>query len=168
MATDESDLVALLHRLDDPEWLEWPSDYSNSKAAASLKRLASGLESAFDTRCPAEGNNQDSSEYGRVEIPAPATVRGTRIIVCVSKFEPLALVTAENPGAYLGLDEAQALGDLDGKDLAKVQRAVHDAGFVAVPEELLDRRYDGQSRLFRLGREPHGQPSWWDRFFGFF
>jgi hypothetical protein len=85
----------------------------------------------------------------------------------VSKFEPLALVTADNPGAYLGLDEAQALGDLDGRDLATVQRAVDDAGFVAVPEELLNRRYDGPSRLPRRG-EPHWQPSWWDRFFGFF
>jgi hypothetical protein len=165
---DESGLMALLRRLDDPEWLEWPSDYSNSKAAAFMRRLASDLESAFGTHCPAEGDSQDSSEYGRVEIPAEMTVCGTRIIVCLSKFHPLALVTADNPGAYLGLDEAQSLGDLDGRDLATVQRAVQDAGYVAVAEEFLNRRYDGPSRLPRFGREPHWQPSWWDRFFGYF
>jgi hypothetical protein len=167
VATNESDLVALLRRLDDPEWLERPSDYSDSKAAASLKRLATGLENALGTHCPVEGDNQDSSEYGRVEIPATATVRGMRIVVCVSKFEPLALVTADNPGAYLDLDEAQALGDLDGGDLATVQRAVHDAGFVAMPEELLNRRYDGPSRLPSWSGEQR-PPSWWDRFFGYF
>ncbi|WP_199486607.1 hypothetical protein [Actinomadura logoneensis] len=168
MAKDETDLMALLRQLDDPEWLEWPSDYSHGKAAASLKSLASRLEKAFGTHCPVEGNNQDSSEYGRVEVPATATVCGTKITVCVSKFEPLALVTADNPGAYLGLGEAQALGDLDGRDLATVQRAVHDAGFIAMPEELLNHRYDGPSRLPRLSGEPHRPPSWWDRFFGFF
>jgi hypothetical protein len=164
---DESDLMALLRRLDDPEWLEWPADYSNSKAAASLKRLVSGLESVFGARCPAEGDGQDTSEYGRVEIPAPATVCGTRIVVCLSKFEPLALVAADNPGAYLGLDEAQALGDLDGGDLGSVHRVVQDAGYVAVPEDLLNRRYDGPW-LPSLSRGTGRQPSWWDRFFGYF
>ncbi len=159
--------MALLRRLDAPGWLEWPSDYSKRKATASLRRLASGLESAFGTRCPAEGDNEDTSEYGRVEVPASATVCGTRIIVCLSKFQPLALVTAENPGAYLGLDEARALGDLDGGDLATVRRVVHDAGLVAVPEELLNRRYDGPSRHPRFDRGPDWQPSWCDRFFGY-
>lgn len=168
VAEDETELMALLRRLDDPEWLEWPSDYSNSKAAASMKRLVSGLESAFGTQCPSEGDNQDSSEYGRVEIPATATVCGARIIVCLSKFEPLALVAADNPGAYLGLDDAQALGDLDAGDLARVQRAVQDAGYVVVPEEILNRRYDGPSRLDWASYEPHRGPSWWDRFFGTF
>jgi hypothetical protein len=46
----------------------------------------------------------------------------TRIIVCLSKFEPLAMNAADNPGAYLGLDDAQALGDLDNRDLARVPR----------------------------------------------
>jgi hypothetical protein len=139
---DESDLVALLRRLDDPEWLERPSDYSNSKAAASLKRLVSGLESAFGAHCPAEGNSfQDGSEYGRVEIPATATVYGTRIIVCLSKFAPLALVAADNPGAYLGLDDAQALGDLDSRDRATVcQRP-----------DACRRWWPGKSPRFRVG-----------------
>jgi hypothetical protein len=49
-----------------------------------------------------------------------------------------------------------------------VQRAVQDAGYVAVPEELLNRRYNGPGRLAWLSREPHRQPSWLDRFFGYF
>ncbi|MFE5893989.1 hypothetical protein ACFQ6E_34285 [Streptomyces sp. NPDC056462] len=54
---------------------------------------------------------QDSSEYGRVTVPADASVCGTRIVVCVSKFGSLALVCADNPGAFLGTGEVQAEGE---------------------------------------------------------
>lgn len=57
---DESGLMALLRRLDDSEWLEWPSEYSSSEAAASLRRLVSDLENALGTRCSVEGDGQSS------------------------------------------------------------------------------------------------------------
>lgn len=58
----------------------------------------------------AEQDTQDSSEYGRATVPAEATACGTRIVVCVSKFGSLALVCAENPGAFLGTQDAQDEG----------------------------------------------------------
>ncbi|MFB7420217.1 hypothetical protein ACFC18_43095 [Streptomyces sp. NPDC056121] len=71
---------------------------------------------------------------------------------------------ADNPGAFLGTKEAQAEGELDGVDVAKVNRALVELGYVVVAEELLESYYDGPSRL-----PSHVQrPTWWTRFFGFF
>lgn len=154
----------LLRELDDPEWLEWPRHYSRSQTAVLFSGLVARLEGVFATRCIAEQDAQDSSEYGRVVVPAEATVCGTRIVVCVSKFGSLALVCAENPGAFLGTEDAQAEGELDAADLAKVNRVLVDLGYAVVPEELLERDYDGPSKLpWHVQR-----PSWWHRFFGIF
>ncbi|MEV6393421.1 hypothetical protein AB0M39_01295 [Streptomyces sp. NPDC051907] len=160
----EADLLTLLRGLDDPTWLERPRDYNRSETAVLFDRLVARLEGDFTARCVAEPDTQDSSEYGRVVVPAEATVCGTRIVVCVSKFGSLALVCADNPGAFLGTGEARAEGELDAADLAKVNRALADLGYTVVAEELLERDYDGPSRLPR-----HIQrPSWWHRFFGYF
>jgi hypothetical protein len=160
----EADLVALLRELDDPEWLEWPRDYDRGAAGALFGDLVSRLEDDFATRCATERDTQDSSEYGRVTVPADATVCGTRIVVCVSKFGSLALVCADNPGAFVGTGEAQAEGELDAADLSRVNRALAHLGYAIVPEELLECDYDGPSRL-----PGHVQrPSWWHRFFGSF
>jgi hypothetical protein len=164
MTESGADLLALLRGLDDPEWLEWPQYYNRAEAAALFSGLVSRLEGDFAARCTAEEDTQDSSEYGRVVVPADATVCGTRIVVCVSKFGSLALVCADNPGAFLGTEDAQAEGALDGVDLAKVNRALVELGYAVVAEEVLERDYDGPSRL-----PSHVQrPSWWHRFFGIF
>ncbi|WP_367139027.1 MULTISPECIES: hypothetical protein [Streptomyces] len=132
--------------------------------AALFGDLVARLEGDFTACCAAERDIQDSSEYGRVVVPAEATMCGTRIVVCVSKFGSLALVCAENPGAFLGTEDAQAEGELDAADLAKVNRALADLGYVVLSEELLEHDYDGPNQL-----PSHVQrPSWWHRFFGTF
>lgn len=166
MTDIDADLMALLRRLDDPEWLEWPQGYSSSEAGALFGRLLAVLNVDFQTRCTAELTG-DSSEYGRIHVPAEATKCGTRIVVEVSKFRPLAMVSADNPGAFLGTAEAQQEGELDAGDLAKVEQALTGAGYVTVPEELLQQRYDGPARLPWHTSHPH-QATWWDRFFGSF
>jgi hypothetical protein len=161
---NEADLLALLRELDDPEWLEWPRSYDRTAAADRLVRLTARLEAAFAVSCVNERDAQDSSEYGRVVVPAHVTNCATRIVVCVSKFGSLAVICAENPGAFLGAADASAEGALDPADLAKVDRAVTDVGYTVIPEELLESDYDGPSRLpWHVKR-----PSWSDRFFGTF
>lgn len=118
------------------------------------------LEGDFAAPCGNERDTQDISEYGRVTVPADATVRGTRIVLCVSKFGSLALVCADNPGAFLGTGEAQAESELDAADLDRVNRALSDLGYAIVHEELLERDYAGPSRLYVQ------HPTWWHRFFG--
>ncbi|KAB7846879.1 hypothetical protein [Streptomyces mobaraensis] len=164
MTETEAYLVKLLRQLDDPECLEWPRDYNRDEMATAFGRLVSRLEDDFATCCVVEQEVQDSSEYGRLIVPAEATVCGTRLVVCVSKFGSLALVSAENPGAFLGTADARQEGELDADDLAKTDRALNDLGYVVVPEEVLTLDYDGPSRFPSYVR----RPSWWDRYFGSF
>ncbi|MFD7984571.1 hypothetical protein ACFV4M_14510 [Kitasatospora indigofera] len=164
MNGNEADLRALLRELDDPQWLERPQHYDRGGIAARFGDLVARLEGEFAAPCTAEQDTQDSSEFGRVTVPGDATVCGTRIVVCVSKFGSLALVCADNPGAFLGTDEARAEGELDDADLAKVDGVLAELGYAVVPEELLESDYDGPSRL-----PAHVQwPTWWHRFFGIF
>ncbi|WP_406123558.1 hypothetical protein [Streptomyces sp. NBC_00989] len=161
----DAHLMEMLRGLDDPQWPEFPADYSGVEAAASFSRLAAQIGSHFSTRCEIDRDIQDSAQYGRIEVPGEATVCGTRIVVLVSKFKPLAMVAADNPGAFLGTDEACAEGELDASDLGKIEKALAGSKYVAIPEELLTNRYDGATRLRFHGS---GEPSWWDRFFGSF
>ncbi len=164
MTENEANLPELLRELDHPEWLEWPRHYNRAEVAALFGRLVARLEEVFAARCTAEQDTQDASEYGRVVVPGDATLCGTRIVVCVSKFGSLALVCADNPGAFLGTGDARAEGELDGADLAKVDRTLAELGYVVVAEEILELDYDGPSRL-----PSHiGRPSWWDRYFSIF
>lgn len=74
--------------------------YNRSEAAVLCGALAKGLEGGFAAGCTAERDTQDSGEYGRVVVPAEATVCETRIVVCLSKFDSLALICPDNPGAF--------------------------------------------------------------------
>ncbi|AWN25021.1 hypothetical protein Sliba_00010 [Streptomyces nigrescens] len=161
----DANLMELLHRLDDPECPETPADYNAADAAASFSRLAVQVGSRFSTPCGIDRDIQDSAQYGRIEVPGEATVCGTRIVALVSKFKPLAMVAADNPGAFLGTDEAQAEGELDANDLEKVEQVLAESGYITIPEELLERSYGGPTLLRFHGS---GEPSWWDRFFGSF
>ncbi len=158
-------LIELLQYLDDPESPEAPADYSLTKAAASFDRLALQIESCFSVICKTDRRIQDSAQYGRIEVPARATICGTRIVALVSKFSPLAMVAADNPGAFLGTDEARAEGELDVIDLDKTEQVLAQSGYLSIPEEILTQRYDGPTLLQFHGS---GEPSWWDRFFGTF
>uniref|UniRef100_A8M7H2 Uncharacterized protein n=2 Tax=Salinispora arenicola TaxID=168697 RepID=A8M7H2_SALAI len=158
-------LMEMLHYLDDPESPEVPADYSLTRAATSFDRLALQIESRFSVICKIDRRIQDSAQYGRIEVPATATICGTRIVVLVSKFSPLVMVAADNPGAFFGTDEARAEGRLDVIDLDKVEQVIAQSGYVSIPEEILTVRYDGPTLLQFHGS---GEPSWWDRFFGTF
>ncbi|WP_329112326.1 hypothetical protein [Streptomyces sp. NBC_01353] len=82
----------------------------------------------------------------------------------MSKFGSLALVSADNPGAFLGTADAQAAGELDAADLVKVHGTLVDLGYAIVPEELMECDHAGPSRLPRHVE----RPTWWHRFFGSF
>ncbi|WP_405191715.1 hypothetical protein OG473_39285 [Streptomyces anulatus] len=162
MVMSETELLALLRELDDPERLERPLNYDRAAVALAFGGLVGRLEAHFGVKCEFEQDTQDSSEYGRVRVPAEATVCGTRIVVCVSKFGSLAEICADNPGAFLGTEDAREEGALDPGDLATVERALAQSGYVSVPEELLESDYEGPTAPECF----EGRPTWWARFFG--
>ncbi|MEU2575939.1 hypothetical protein ACIP3B_26440 [Streptomyces anulatus] len=162
MTMSETELLALLRELDDPERPEWPLHYEPSASRLALRGLVRRLETDFGAPCEYEHDAQDTSEFGRVRVPAEATVCGTRIVICVSKFGSLAEVCADNPGAFLGTEDAREQGALDPADLAIVERALEELGYVSVPEELLESHYEGPSALEHYD----ARPTWWTRFFG--
>ncbi|WP_063761444.1 hypothetical protein [Streptomyces exfoliatus] len=109
MAKSKMELLALLREVDAPERLE-RSLHQTAPRPASSSGARCRLEADFGASCESERDTQDSSEYGRVHVPADATVCGTRIVVCVNKFGSLAEVCADDPGAFLGTDEAREEG----------------------------------------------------------
>ncbi|MER5307252.1 hypothetical protein ABT034_05615 [Streptomyces sp. NPDC002773] len=158
----ETELLALLRELDDPDRLEQPLQYDRAVTGLAFSGLVRRLEADFGAPCESERDTQDSSEYGRIHVPADATICGTRSVVCVSKFGSLAEVCADNPGAFLGTDDAREEGALDPADLATVEQALTGLGYVNVPEELLESDYEGPSALEHFAV----RPTWWTRFFG--
>lgn len=161
----DANLMVVLRRLDDPDGFECPAGYRRAELAATLSSLVADIDSRFATSCPVEQDIQDSAQYGRIEVPGAVTICGTRIVVLMSKFAPLTMVAADNPGAFLGTDDACAEGELDLRDLDKIRQALVGSGCLVVPEELLTNRYDGVAHLRFHGS---GEPYWWDRFFGSF
>lgn len=106
MVMSETELLALLRELDDPERLERPLDYDRAASTLAFGGLVDRPEADFGVQC----------EYGRVRVPAEATVCGTQIVICVSKFGSLAETCADNPGVFLGTEDAQEERELDPGD----------------------------------------------------
>ncbi|MFJ7779672.1 hypothetical protein [Streptomyces yangpuensis] len=59
------------------------------------------------------------------------------------EFGFLVEVCADEPGAFLGAGEADEEGAPDLGDLATVERAPAELGYVSVPEELRESGYEG-------------------------
>ncbi|MFP8942846.1 hypothetical protein ACLIYM_15630 [Streptomyces fenghuangensis] len=165
MTYSDADLIALLHRLDDPVLVERPPGYDHAATRALFEQLVARLAADFSTRCTADRQVQDASLHARVEVPAGATACGERIVVSVSNFGSMAVVAAENPGVYSDTDEAVEAGALDANDLRRAERALTDLGYVPIPERLLTRPYDGLSPLATY--RPGHRIDWWDRYFDY-
>ncbi|RAJ76963.1 hypothetical protein K377_06132 [Streptomyces sp. PsTaAH-137] len=76
-----TELLALMCRLDDPERLKQPPPYDRAATNLAFAGPVRRVEADFGTPCDYERDTQDSSEYGRVQVPADATICGTRIVV---------------------------------------------------------------------------------------
>jgi hypothetical protein len=164
MKDDEQELRDLLHQYDEAGGLEHPPRYDHRETRTAFNALVDRLDADFSTSCEADRHVQDASLHGRIEIPVEAVGGAAQIVVSVSNFGSMAVISAENPGAYLDLAEALADGAITGQDLRTVRRALDELGYRVIPEELLTRPYDGSSGL---GYPPDRQWSWWIRFFDY-
>ena len=141
---NDDEVRALLRELDDPRHLEWPRCYRRRAARARFDSLVEALGRAFECSTDVDGNVQDAGLHGSIRIPAEATDSDENIIIAISNFGNLAAVTLGGQGAHSD-DELAVL--FDENDQVRVQAALDGLGYVAVPERLLDERYDGPSPL---------------------
>jgi hypothetical protein len=160
MLVNETELWQRLRALDDPDQLEFPADYHHRRARAQFERLVTRLDTDFGCRCNVDRDTQDATLHGRIEVPAPATAGGIRLVVSVSNFGGLAVISVENPGMWT---DAEAAELLHADDAGRIGAALAELGYTLIPEEPLSRTYDGV-----WGREVFGRAvTWWDRYFGY-
>ncbi|WP_225636643.1 hypothetical protein [Streptomyces solaniscabiei] len=72
----ETELLALLRELDDPERLEQPLHYDRAATGPAFSGLVRRLEVDFEAPCESERDTQDSSEYGRIHRRTPPPCYG--------------------------------------------------------------------------------------------
>jgi hypothetical protein len=156
MSADETELWRLLRSLDDPDRLEFPAGYRHRDARARFERLAHRLDNDFACRCRVDRDVQDAGLHGRVEVPADFTATGSPLVVSVSNFGGLAVVSVDNPGVWT---DAEAAELLHRDDARRVRATLEELGYTLIPEEPLWRAYDG---VFGPGRA-----TWWARYFAY-
>ena len=158
--------MALLRSLDWAEGADYPPGYDHAATRAHFEELVRKLDDAFACKCTADRGIQDSTRHADAEIPPQATRCGVQLTVSVSNFGGLAVVSAEWPGVYLDLDEAQALGAVHPADRSKVESVLLDLGYTIIPESLLNEPYDEVNPVF-LNRSSEYPATWWLRYFDY-
>ncbi|GAA2856422.1 hypothetical protein [Paenarthrobacter ilicis] len=161
MRIDSGDLWALLHQLDDPAHVEMPQGFDWEAARRQFDGLVFRLNAAFGSACGADRSVQDATYHAQVIVPAAATATGRNLVVRVSNFGGLAVLTLENPGAY-DQEEFDAL--VHESDIARISKSLDAENYILIPEEPLWRPYDGcvPARVFLPS-----EPSWWLRYFDY-
>ncbi|KAB1971839.1 hypothetical protein [Streptomyces triticiradicis] len=164
--------LALLHSLDQlpgPEHLEFPDGFDYPLAKAQANRLRDRLTHDFGRACRLDDQIQDASYYFKVHIPADATESGVPLVVRLSNFGNLAVVTTPRPDSHDDLDQAVQEGALTTANRRQIEAALNNLGYTLVPPRLLHRPYDGVTWLadeskgfFYAGYGPHqGRATWW-------
>lgn len=171
-AVEESGYLALLRALDEPgelrqaAGLEFPKNFDRAATQRRFERLAARLSDVFGSVMSAGmGPFPEASLFGELQIPADFTMtraKRTRIsfpvIVAVSNFGNLATCWPArgeiSPGAV-----TSATTPLHPIDRSRVEQVLNELGYVFVPEEVLEIRYDGPNQWVFGGQ---GE-TWFDR-----
>lgn len=153
----------MLTALDDPTHLEFPVDFNEAMARTEFQNLVQALEEKFVCRCVVDGDIEDASFLGSIEVPASATESGVSLVLRISNFGRLIVCAPEAFGSFTD-DEADGL--VQGRDASRIRGILRDIEYRLVPEEPLRKVYDGHSRL-RSHYPPRCPPSWFIRFFDY-
>jgi len=160
---DDQHSWAVLRQLDDPDHMEYPRGYDHGATRAKFDQLAARLDQRFDCACSVDRHVQDASHHGRIVIPAAVTDSRQHIVVTVSNFGNLAVVSLGRPGSY---DEKEERKLFQSTDRHRVEGELEALGYIIVSEHLLWTPYDGVSDL--VSYYPLDQhPSWWTRYFDY-
>lgn len=179
VTTERFDWPAMLLALDEPispsshqgpgqgDGLEVPRDFDYGAAKSRFDRLAARLSGAFGSVCD-HGQPQDSACFGSIWIPAEATrtrAKHTRepfaVEVLVSSFGGLATYRALNVtwGQVVPVHQ---------DDARRIEEALVGLGYLVVPMDVLDTRYDGPNGWV-FGSSPYEKTdaTWFIRYFDY-
>ncbi len=163
MPHDDAQLWQLLRSLDDPDHLEAPPNYHHRRVRDQFDQLARRIDADFDGHGSVDRHVQDASFHGRIEIPATATATGHKLVITISNFGGLAVLSIDNPGVWTDAETAELLHPDDAR---RISDTLTDLGYTLIPEEPLWETYDGVSDLARYCPDD-GPPSWWIRYFDY-
>lgn len=179
MTTEEFDWPGMLLALDEPvpprstpvpgqgDGLEVPRDFDYAATKSRFDQLAARLSEAFGIACD-HGQPQDSACFGSIWVPAEATrtrAKRTRepfaVEVLVSNFGGLATYRALNVGW------GQVV-PVHSDDARCIEEALVGLGYLVVPMDVLDTRYDGPNGWV-FGSSPYGKTdvTWLLRYFDY-
>lgn len=159
MLADDTQLWQLLRSLDDPDHLEFPAGYDHRRTRASFERLAQRLDTDFNCRCDVDRHGQDACLHGRIDIPAHATVARRPLVISISNFGGLAVLSVDNPGVWTDSEAAELLYPDDAR---RTHAALADLGYRLIPEDPLWHRYDGVCNPAVFAPR-----TWWIRYFDY-
>ncbi|GAA0798393.1 hypothetical protein [Spirilliplanes yamanashiensis] len=162
MPPTPAEVRRLLHALDDPDNLEFPASHHHRRARHAFGRLAQRLDADLGGRCRVDRDVQDASLHGRIEVPASVAATGRQLVISVSNFGGLAVLSVDNPGVWT---DAEAAALLHPGDARRVEAALADLGYTLIPEDPLWERYDGSCDPRVFGGSAG---TWWDRYFDYF
>lgn len=161
MPLDEQQTWALLRDLDEPGQWDFPHDYNGPAARARFIRLAVRLEQRFGCVCEVDRELRPARCHGRIIVPAAATGTPEDVVLTLSNFGNLAVVTLGSPGSY---DEDEERELFPAADRRRIEEELALLGYVSVSEHPLWTKYNGISGFEAL-YPPERPPSWWHRFF---
>ena len=161
MLLGDPQLSQLLHALDDPDNLEVPANYDHRRARARFEQLVQRLNAGFDCQTQVDRDVQDASLHGRVDIPATATATGRALVVNISNFGNLAVLSVDNPGVWT---DAEAADLLHPGDAERVHTTLADLGYTLIPEQPLREPYSG---VWEPGTFGPSRATWWIRYFDY-
>ncbi|GAA4615821.1 hypothetical protein GCM10023195_70030 [Actinoallomurus liliacearum] len=161
MFADDVELWDLLRSLDDSEHLESPAGYDHQRVRARFERLVQRLDGDFNCRCGVDRNVQDAALHGRIELPAHATATRRPLVMSISNFGDLAVLSLDEPGVWTDAEMAELLHP---DDAHRSDSALADLGYRLIPEKPLWRRYDG---VWDPAVFAPQSGTWWIRFFDY-
>ncbi|MGI5238589.1 hypothetical protein [Dactylosporangium sp. CA-139066] len=161
MSLSDAQLWHLLHALDDRDHVEIPDGYDHRRTRDRFERLAQRLDADFGCQCHVDRDVQDASLHGRIDIAASVTATGRPLVVSVSNFGSLAVLSVDNPGVWTDTEATELLHT---DDADRVQTALADLGYILIPEEPLWEPYDG---VCDPGIFAPSEATWWIRYFDY-
>lgn len=138
-----SETMSLLHSLDDPDprCTEMPSDFNYRAEHKRFKLLVEVIDAAFSCSCNWDDRGQDTTELGRIVIPEDVLDSPVRIVISISNFGRMAIVTLENPSTRSDEETKELMAV---SDRTRIENALGSLGYTYISEDPLDTPYDGE------------------------